>query len=539
VPTWTASPNGPVRALALDGSTVYLGGNFQTVNGDSRVGVAAVDGATGATLPWDGRLSGGASGTQVSALSSSAGGLYVGGDFLLANSVSRAHLAAFDVSSGAATGWNPGADGHVSALAASAGTIYAGGDFNTVGGATRHHAAAIDAVDATVGAWHPDPDGSVRAIAINGSVAYLGGTFANAGGAARTGAAAVAADPASDGDATAWHPDPSGFVQALAASGSTVYIGGSFVSAGGADHQNLAAVQAAGTGAAVPGWVADADSSVESLAADGGRLYVGGQFETITHSSASTRHYIAALNAADGSVQGWNPDADWEILSIVPAGTSVYVGGGFGTIGGADRLGLAQLDTSTGTASSWDPEASSIVRGLALDGAGALHAVGDFESVGDLTQTHYARFDQPTTTSPATTSTPGQDAPGSQPGTPTQQQPADTTPPRLTLGGRKTQAILRKRRVVLDVRTSEDATLTAGGRISIPGGGARVVKLGRAVRAARGGTKVKLSLAISKRARKAIAAARARGKRVTCTVRVVATDAAGNATTATRRITLK
>jgi hypothetical protein len=531
--SWTPGANGTVRAIALDGSTVHVAGSFQTVNGEARGGIAAVDDATGATLGWDPRLADHASSAQVFTLATSGTRLYAGGVFALANTVSRSRRAAFDSATGAATGWNPGADSNVTALAASGGTVYAGGDFDAVGGMTRHHAAAIDAADATVGAWHPDPDGAVRAIAVAGSVAYLGGSFANAGGAARANLAAVAADPSAAGEANGWHPDPSGGVHALAASASTVYIGGSFTGAGGGSNQNLAAVQAGGTGAAVPGWQADADSQVRSLALAGGRLYAGGMFESITHTTATTRHYIAALAAADGSVQGWNPDADWEVQAIAPAGDSVFVGGGFSEIGGATRYSLAELDATSGQASSWGPFPDFNVRALALDSAGALHAGGEFREVDDLTQPGYARFDgaaaAPITQGPGTNTQQQQQQPVTQP----QQTPAaDRTPPAFSASALRR---LAGGRLVVYVTASEDATVRATGRVTIGG----VLKLGRAVKNAPRGKRVKLTLKVPKAARKRIAAALARRKRATAIVKIAATDRAGNAAKRTLRVKLK
>ena len=57
---FTATANSQANALAVSNTTVYVGGRFATVNGTPRVGLAALNGATGAVdLGFDNQLSGG------------------------------------------------------------------------------------------------------------------------------------------------------------------------------------------------------------------------------------------------------------------------------------------------------------------------------------------------------------------------------------------------------------------------------------------------------------------------------------------------
>ena len=48
---FTANAGAQATALAATNSTLYVGGNFQAVNGTARVGLVAVNGATGAVVP--------------------------------------------------------------------------------------------------------------------------------------------------------------------------------------------------------------------------------------------------------------------------------------------------------------------------------------------------------------------------------------------------------------------------------------------------------------------------------------------------------
>ena len=48
---FTANAGAQATALAATNTTVYVGGNFSTVNGAARVGLAALNAGTGAVLP--------------------------------------------------------------------------------------------------------------------------------------------------------------------------------------------------------------------------------------------------------------------------------------------------------------------------------------------------------------------------------------------------------------------------------------------------------------------------------------------------------
>jgi hypothetical protein len=58
------------------------------------------------------------------------------------------------------------------------------------------------------------------------------------------------------------------------------------------------------------------------------------------------------------------------VRAIVPAagGGSLFVGGAFANAGGATRAFLAEIDTTTGLATAWDPGANDLVATLALVG---------------------------------------------------------------------------------------------------------------------------------------------------------------------------
>lgn len=223
------------------------------------------------------------------------GTIYIGGGFTHAGAttgsmVPRNHLAAID-STGALTSWDPDADNNVNALAVSGTTVYVGGDFTKVGGQNRNGIAALDATGSAT-AWNPDaPSGAVAALAVSGSTVYAGGNFTIIGGQPRKNLAALD----STGAATAWNPGAGGGiyvstpVSAIAVSGGTIYVGGSFTSAGGELRNNAVALDSAGAATA---WNPNTDGPVYSLAVGGSRIVVGGNFTNI---SSRQLPYLAIL----------------------------------------------------------------------------------------------------------------------------------------------------------------------------------------------------------------------------------------------------
>jgi beta-propeller uncharacterized protein DUF5122 len=423
-------PNGPVNAVALSGSTLYIGGAFTSVGPPSGNGVplsastgtaagpypkvagtvrvAVSDGAggwyvagaigrvggvvrdlahilaDGSLSPWDPNPDG-----LVNCLAVSGSTVYVGGYILHVGGQPRTGLGAVDAVTGAATAWNPNAGGIVYALAVSGSTVYAGGGFTTMGGQTRRNIAAIDAATGGVTAWDPNANNAVRAIAVSGSTVYAGGVFTTIGGQSRR----IAALDDATGAATAWNPGANGVVFALVVNGSTVYAGGDFTTSGGQTRNHIVALDAA-TGLATA-WDPNADARVSAIAVDGSTVYAGGDFSSV---GGQTRNHLAALDGS-GSATAWNPNANGAVLAIASNGPTVYAGGEFTSMGSwLVRNALAALDVTTGVATAWDPGATGgaiPVHALAVDGS-TVYAGGEFTVAGGQARNRIAALDAAT-----------------------------------------------------------------------------------------------------------------------------------------------
>ncbi len=402
---WAVHASNRVYALAVSGTTVYIGGDFTVVRGrcgfQTRYHVAALDATTGCVTAWNPGGQGGV--TSVYALAVSGPTVFVGGNFSTLGGEARSHLAAVDSATGQAEDWDPRGNGNVFALGVSGNAVFAGGTFTGMGGEPRNYLAALDAITGRPLPWNPDPNSSVWCLAADGARVYAGGYFSSIGGQAREYLAAL---DATTGQATAFDAGDvlslhEVFIWALAASGPTLYVGGYFFYIGGQSRSNLAALDAT-TGEATA-WNPRAGYQVHALAVSGNTVYVGGTFPWI---GSQTRNYIAAVDATTGLATDWDPNADQTVLALAVSGSTVYAGGYFTRIGGQDRSHVAALDAATGLATDWDPQANGMVNALAIGGP-AVYAGGRFTSVGGQPRDRIAALD--VTTGRATAWNPGAD----------------------------------------------------------------------------------------------------------------------------------
>ncbi len=297
--------------------------------------------------------------------------LYTGGSFVSICRVRRPSLAALDAVTGIATAWNPSPNSNVLALAIEGSTLYVGGCFSAVGGQTRNHLAALDAITGSATAWNPTANGNcIHALALAGPTLYAGGEFTFIGGQARTNVVAL---DAATGNATAWNPGANGIVRAIAATGSTVWLGGDFLDVAGQAHSYIAALNSATGAATVAG---GANGPVYGLDAQGSVVYAAGGFTSVF---GQARNYIAALDAVSGVPTGWSPNLSGTAYAVAANGLLVYAGGDFSSH-------IAEISTVTGSISATDYSgnpwfgADDAVRSILPSGS-TVYIGGDFLSI--------------------------------------------------------------------------------------------------------------------------------------------------------------
>lgn len=78
---WDPAPNDAVGAITANGSTVFVGGGFTSIGGASRNGFAAISAVSGSALPWDAQLADGPNPIYVYEIVVNGSQVYIGGDF--------------------------------------------------------------------------------------------------------------------------------------------------------------------------------------------------------------------------------------------------------------------------------------------------------------------------------------------------------------------------------------------------------------------------------------------------------------------------
>jgi hypothetical protein len=388
---WEPDPDNSVLVMALSGTTLYVGGAFSNVDGDPHPFLVALD--TTATTPgnyassWNPEVN-----DAVYSLAVSGTTLYTGGVFTQFGSVTpvtRNHIAAFNTVTNVLTDWNPNANNTVFGLACLDGVVYAAGEFTTIDGITRNGIAALNAAATTastyVTAWDPHGLPGYRGICVYSTAkgVYYGGTMTGINYFDRNGLACV--DTAT-GLLTSWDPKMTGSaVRAITVAGNNVYVGGFFDSfnAGVNPRINVAVLRADTSEA---GQRFDVNGNVYALAVSSTTLYVGGNFTTAGYNTEITsRSNLAAFKRSDGTVINWDPNPNSTVSALALSGSTLYAGGEFS---GDNSIGvtpvhrdyIAAIDTKTGEATDWDPDADNAVLCMTLNG-GTLYVGGYFSQI--------------------------------------------------------------------------------------------------------------------------------------------------------------
>ncbi|HSU53578.1 MAG TPA: hypothetical protein VLT36_05935 [Candidatus Dormibacteraeota bacterium] len=185
------------------------------------------------------------------------------------------------------------------------------------------------------------------------------------------------------------------YVSALAVSGSNLYAGGWFMTAGGNSANNVAkwngsSWSALGSGIG-SGFYGDS-SKVSALAVAGNALYAGGNF---TAAGGNPANYIAKWDGT--SWTNLSSGVGGYVYALAVAGSNLYVGGQFMTAGGIAATNIAKWGGS-----SWSPVGSQLsnspqygspsVNALAVSGSN-LYAGGTFTNADGKLVNYIARWD--------------------------------------------------------------------------------------------------------------------------------------------------
>lgn len=310
--TMTSGLSTTVKAVAVSGNDVYVGGLFSSAGGVPASRIAKWDGSS-----WS-ALGSGVNG-EVRAIAVIGTDIYAAGFFSQAGGIPVNNIAKWDGSNWSALG--EGINELILCLAVNGTDLYAGGFFTEAGGLPANRIAKWDGIS-----WSPLGGGinnEVNAIAVSGNDVYAGGYFNDAGGNPVAGLAKWNGSTWSDIGGGV-----NGIARAITVVGSDVYVGGVFTMAGGSVSGRI--VRWDGTAWHTLG--AGVNGSVFSIQQAGNDLYVGGMFTTAGNQSANR---IAKYNLVNST---WSPVGEGatgsiDAMAVQTSTGSMIVGGAFSHVG--------------------------------------------------------------------------------------------------------------------------------------------------------------------------------------------------------------
>jgi hypothetical protein len=372
--------NGSAMTVAYANGKVYVGGRFTSVrppgaaagtNETPRTYLAAFDSSTGQLTSFNHSFD-----NLVWEIAASPDGskIYVGGDFTTVDGVSRQRLVAFDTSTGAVIdGWRARSDWRVNALATFGNTVYIGGSMHFINGTARTRLGAVTGDTGALLPWAPTADGDVDALAVaqDGSKVFVGGKFNTINGEAHH--AVVSLDPTSGAlipfpAETAVPPVTSSCtsnVRDFTVDSTTVYAAAAGDGGGCFDGTFAATVS---DGALK--WKNNCLGATESVEVVNGWLYKGSHAHNCSLSGdfpetvglGGGRNLLVEYTS-NGRIGPWYPDTDTGPptdvgpLSMATDGNQLFVSGDFLNVNGSPQQGFTRFpagpDTTAPDKPSW------------------------------------------------------------------------------------------------------------------------------------------------------------------------------------------
>jgi hypothetical protein len=313
---------------------------------------AAFDASTGAVLPFNHDLSAKA---WVMVPSADGGTLYIGGDFSTVDGVSRPKLAAFDTATGNLTGWAPRVTGSIRGMALHGDTMYVAGTFGAINGQTRKNLGAVSATGSgTPLPWAPTADLTVFRIASapDGSRVFVGGYFNYVNGQYRRATASLYPTSGTNAPWASYKEVPaksstcSSNIKTVAVDTSKAYFGAEGTG-GGCFDGTFAARQSDG----VKVWRDNCLGATQAVVVIGAWLYIGSHAHncsTVPGGFGETSpHHLMRESTADGRIDStWFPNTNGKPLgprALATDGARLAVGGDFTSVNGKPQQGFTRF----------------------------------------------------------------------------------------------------------------------------------------------------------------------------------------------------
>lgn len=365
--TFTKSPGvydsnvfGPsVRMIHVEGERVHIGGQFTSYGGEPAKFVAKLDSTT---MRLDRTFTLGnefEAGSYVQAIAIAGSSLYVGGNFSTYRGATVENLLKLDLVTGANdVNFTTGTNSTVTCLAECNGSLCVAGQFSTYRGSTANSLAKVDLSTGALDTAFTQATGfpafeTMTSLVASGTSLYVAGSFSVYRGQPALRLAKLNLANGNLDTAFTQATGANSSVTDLAISGTSLYFSGAFTTYRGAPALGLAKVSTSNGNLDVTFTQATGASggSIIGLALAGTSVYILGDFVSYRGTAAN---HIAKLNSTNGNLDtaftsgsGFAGENLW-IQAISAGGSSIYVGGRMSSYRDLPIQGMTKIDLATG-----------------------------------------------------------------------------------------------------------------------------------------------------------------------------------------------
>ncbi|MCC5918919.1 MAG: T9SS type A sorting domain-containing protein [Cryomorphaceae bacterium] len=230
--------------------------------------------------------------------------LYVGGQFNNVNGAAQHNLLIYDPQNDSVLSWQPIINGEIHALHVVDDTLYVGGAFDTINGVPHKNLAAFDLATQSLSSWNPEPNDEIHAITSSDVEIMVAGCFTQIDNQNRTGLAIF--DKSSKSISTANPLDnPNSFYCLFDAKviDNKLYVTGHFNVSFGSEIRNMLAVFSLGSMQLSPIRIIDYDMGhghkVDYY--EGDLVVCGSMLSTLS----SDDRGVARLDTSTGNLVPW------------------------------------------------------------------------------------------------------------------------------------------------------------------------------------------------------------------------------------------
>ncbi|TGK79203.1 hypothetical protein EHQ24_16260 [Leptospira noumeaensis] len=337
--TWNPNPNAKVNSIQQYNNTIYLGGDFTTINGGTTARhLVSVNNGTGSAISTNFAMN---TAEPVATLQIIENTLYLTGEFTSVKSVPRNYAAALSLPDESVTAFNPAYDGVLAnpgsgIVSAGNGVVLFTSSRSTINVTSRNHFAVLDEVTGTPIEGTPNFDFPIKTLhRVN----------------------------------------------------NRLFVGGSFTSIAGQSRNRFAILDLPNYQISPINTVLSGSPDIRTITSDESQIYVGGF--GLANVNSQVRNGVFALNSNDFSLSGWNPNlgSGSSGESILVVNDSVFIGGSFSEINGvANYNNFQAVDKINGTRRdipSPNNDPVSLVYNLTLAGT-KIYMGGFFNSISGI-----------------------------------------------------------------------------------------------------------------------------------------------------------